>query len=59
MLNRDEAIQLVKEHDGNLDPLCVRDFCEFCGYRMDGSQEAPQSYAEEEAPAGKKKSSSR
>ena len=31
-------------------------FCEFCGYRMDGSQEAPQSYAEEEAPAGKKKS---
>ena len=32
MLNRDEAIQLVKEHDGNLDPLCVRDFCEFCGY---------------------------
>ena len=32
LLNRDEAIKLVKEHDGKLDPLCVRDFCEFMGY---------------------------
>ncbi len=32
MLTRQEAIALVKEHDGKLDPLCVRDFCEFCGY---------------------------
>lgn len=32
MISRDEAIQIVKEHDANLDPLCVRDFCEFCGY---------------------------
>lgn len=32
MITRDEAIKLVKEHDSKLDPLCVRDFCEFCGY---------------------------
>ena len=32
MMTRDEAIKIVKERDGNLDPLCVRDFCEFCGY---------------------------
>lgn len=32
MITRDEAIKLVKEHDSVLDPLCVRDFCEFCGY---------------------------
>ncbi len=32
LLNRDEALLLIKEHDGNLDPLCVRDFCDFCGY---------------------------
>ena len=31
-ITREEAKQLVKEHDGNLDPLCVRDFCDFCGY---------------------------
>ena len=31
-LSRDEAIKLVKKHDHNLDPLCVRDFCDFCGY---------------------------
>lgn len=31
-LTRDEAKQLVREHDDKLDPLCVRDFCEFCGY---------------------------
>ena len=32
MMTRDEAIQLVKERDHALDPLCVRDFCSFCGY---------------------------
>lgn len=32
LLNRDEALPLIREHDGNLDPLCVRDFCDFCGY---------------------------
>ena len=32
MMSREEAVQLVKEHDHKLDPLCVRDFCEFCGY---------------------------
>ena len=31
-ITRDEAIELVKTHDHNLDPLCVRDFCDFCGY---------------------------
>jgi len=32
IISRDEAIKLVKEHDHKLDPLCVRDFCTFCGY---------------------------
>lgn len=32
MLTRDQAKQLVKEHDHNLDALAVRDFCEFLGY---------------------------
>lgn len=32
LITRDEAINLVKEHDSKLDPLCVRDFCDFCGY---------------------------
>lgn len=32
MLSRDEAIKIVKEKDHKLDPLCVRDFCEFCEY---------------------------
>lgn len=32
LITRDEAIQLVKEHDDKLDPLCVWDFIEFCGY---------------------------
>ncbi len=32
LINRHEAIELVKKHDAFLDPLCVRDFCEFCGY---------------------------
>lgn len=32
MISREEAVKLVKEHDPVLDPLCVRDFCDFCGY---------------------------
>ena len=32
LITREKAKQLVKEHDGMLDPLCVRDFCDFCGY---------------------------
>ena len=31
-MTREEAVQQVKEKDHRLDPLCVRDFCEFCGY---------------------------
>lgn len=32
IMDREEAIQIVKNHDGKLDPLSVRDFCAFCGY---------------------------
>ena len=32
MLTRDEAIKMIKEKEHKLDPLVVRDFCEFCGY---------------------------
>ncbi len=32
MLTRDESIALIKVHDHALDPLCVRDFCDFLGY---------------------------
>ncbi len=32
LMDRDQAIRLVKEHDGKLDPKCVQDFCEFLGY---------------------------
>ena len=32
LINRNEAAELVKKHDHDLDPLSVRDFCEFCGY---------------------------
>ncbi len=32
IVSRDEAITIVKDHDDRLDPLCVRDFCSFCGY---------------------------
>jgi len=31
-LTRDEAIQLVREHDHKLDPRSLKDFCEFTGY---------------------------
>lgn len=32
LMSREEAVEQVKQHDGKLDPECVRDFCEFCGY---------------------------
>lgn len=32
LMTRDEAIEIVRKKDAYLDPLCVRDFCEFCGY---------------------------
>lgn len=32
LISREEAFELVKKHDHNLDPLAVRDFCEFAGY---------------------------
>jgi N-acetyl sugar amidotransferase len=32
LMTREEAIRLVRERDSNLDPLSVRDFCQFCGY---------------------------
>ena len=32
MMSRQEAAELVRKHDHALDPLCVRDFCGFCGY---------------------------
>jgi len=32
MISRREAAELVRKHDHALDPLSVRDFCEFCGY---------------------------
>lgn len=33
LMSRDEAVRLVQERDGNLDPKCVEDFCNFLGYR--------------------------
>ena len=33
MMTREEAIPIIKQRDGELDPRCVREFCEFCGYR--------------------------
>lgn len=32
LIDRAKAIELVKAHDHDLDPLCVRDFCDFLGY---------------------------
>ena len=32
MMSREEAAELVKQHDHALDAKSVRDFCEFCGY---------------------------
>lgn len=31
-LTREEAVELVKKRDHALDVLCVREFCDFCGY---------------------------
>ena len=32
LMSREKAVELVKERDHDLDPLCVRDFCQFAGY---------------------------
>ena len=32
LITSEEGIELVKKYDHNLDLLCVRDFCDFCGY---------------------------
>lgn len=32
MISRAEAFEMVKKHDHALDPLAVRDFCDFLGY---------------------------
>lgn len=32
LMTRPEAIEVIRKRDGALDPLCVRDFCAFCGY---------------------------
>lgn len=32
LMKREEAIPLIRERDGQLDPLSVDDFCSFCGY---------------------------
>ena len=32
MMTREEAVKIVKERDHDIDPLCVRDFCDFLGY---------------------------
>lgn len=32
LLSRDEAVELVKLHDHDLDKLAIRDFCQFLGY---------------------------
>ena len=35
LLTREEAFDLVKKHDHDLDVKCVSDFCEFVGYKED------------------------
>lgn len=32
MITREEAVKLVHKHDHDLDPRCVREFCQFLGY---------------------------
>lgn len=32
LMTRKEAVEAVRLHDGKLDSLCIRDFCEFTGY---------------------------
>lgn len=31
-ITREQALELVRKHDHNLDPLAIRDFCNFLGY---------------------------
>ena len=31
-MSREEAVEAARRHDHDLDPACVRDFCEFAGY---------------------------
>jgi N-acetyl sugar amidotransferase len=35
MITRNEAIELVKKHDHDLDVKCMRDMCDFLGYKED------------------------
>ena len=32
MITREEGFKMIDEHDGNLDPRSVREFCQFLGY---------------------------
>jgi len=32
-ITREQAVELVRKHDHNLDPLAVRDFCDFLNYK--------------------------
>lgn len=32
LLTREEGIEIIKKRDHDLDPKCVEDFCDFCGY---------------------------
>ena len=32
MMTREEAVEMVRVKEHALDPKCVRDFCDFCGY---------------------------
>jgi tRNA(Ile)-lysidine synthase TilS/MesJ len=32
LISREEGMRLVKDRDHKLDPIAVRDFCEFLGY---------------------------
>lgn len=32
LISRERGFSMVKKHDHALDPLCVRDFCDFAGY---------------------------
>lgn len=32
LITREEAVKMVRKHDGILEPLAARDFFEFCGY---------------------------
>ena len=33
MMSRDEAVEIVKQRDHNLDAKAVEDFCKFAGYK--------------------------